>query len=581
MTVPVINSISPKFGPNDAATNIIIIGTGFDPLPSVYIGDNLCENISRPSANVIRCDVPANIIPGSYDVRIVNTGLEEVTAPIAYRVIYPLAIPPYSGETQAVITNRILQGMDEKYDVSTASFLYAMASLFALELSRAYIRINDTIDQFFPQSARADYLDRFGESHGILREPALRASGEIVVTGVNGTAIPTGSQFSTVVLLGQLASPLVYETLEDAVISGGTVTIPVRATLAGSRGNVGPNQVTRLLSPIIGINLVNNPTAMEGGQDTETDDDFRVRILYFMANPAAAGNRADYERWALEVPGVDSVVVFPLARGNGTVDVGILGETFPWIGAEASAILTMTANPTNGQQVTINGKTYTFKSTITASDGDVQIASTVAMTRDNLVAAINLEAGVGTSYATGTTVHSTVYARAIENTSNMSVHYRRRGTIGNAAAVTETLSAGSWSGATLSGGLDVVANDPDLVALVQEYIAPDNDLGGGKAPIGADADVISPTTTFIGVTVDLDVATGYDQTFVQREAEANIREYLRTLPIGQDVIYVHVGNVVHDTAGVSNYRNLLVNGNNIDVSIASNNKALDGIVVVT
>ncbi len=40
------------------------------------------------------------------------------------------------------------------------------------------------------------------------------------------------------------------------------------------------------------------------GADIEDDDDFRERVLEAYQNPPQGGNRTDYQRWALAVPGV-------------------------------------------------------------------------------------------------------------------------------------------------------------------------------------------------------------------------------------------------------------------------------------
>lgn len=581
MTVPIISSISPKLAPNDFSVNIRVNGNGFDVGVVVYIGTTLCTNISRVSASDIRCDIPAGVIPGTYDITVVNPTLEQDILKLAFRVMYPQPDPLYASETLDVIRNRILQGFDTKYDISPASFIYALVSQIALELTRAYIRADDITALFFPQTSRGAYLDQFGESHGILREPSIRAEGFVRITGTNGTVIPVGTQFSTVVSFGQTATPIIFETLAAGIISAGTVDIVVRALGAGAAGDVGPHQITRLMSGgIVGISGIDNPNSLTGGQDVELDDDYRARELYFMANPAAAGNKADYELWALEVAGVSKVVVFPLARGNGTVNVGILGTTFPFTGANATAILSITGQPTNGQTVTIDGKVYTFQTSLNAGNGNVKIGTSASASRDNLVSAINLDDGVGVVYGTGTTVHPTVKASGIAATQNMLITYKRMGVVGNAVSLAEGIT-GTWSASTMAGGIDPTATDTTLIAAVQSYIAPvPITQGNGKAPIGADVLVIAPDLSFVSVSVTTVIASGFNAHAVHASVEQSIRQYLLGLPIGDDVIWVNVANVVHDTPGVANYSGLLVNGAAVDVVITSSQKTIDGIVTV-
>jgi uncharacterized phage protein gp47/JayE len=60
---------------------------------------------------------------------------------------------------------------------------------------------------------------------------------------------------------------------------------------------------------------------MDGGTDTETDDQLRGRILKRIQNPPMGGDADDYEQWALAVPGVTRAWCAPLEMGIGTVTI--------------------------------------------------------------------------------------------------------------------------------------------------------------------------------------------------------------------------------------------------------------------
>ncbi|WP_252748592.1 baseplate J/gp47 family protein [Serratia symbiotica] len=63
---------------------------------------------------------------------------------------------------------------------------------------------------------------------------------------------------------------------------------------------------------------------MTGGTDDEKKDaSLLVRLLEVIRRPAAGGNKYDYHRCAVEVPGVTEAYVYPLRRGYGAVDVVI------------------------------------------------------------------------------------------------------------------------------------------------------------------------------------------------------------------------------------------------------------------
>lgn len=138
----------------------------------------------------------------------------------------------------------------------------------------------------------------------------------------------------------------------------------------------------------------------------------------------------------------------------------------------ASELLDLTGgNALNTETVVIDGKTYTFQTTLTDSDGNVQIGSDADETLDNLVAAITLGAGAGTAYAASTTLHPSVTA---ENNGDdtATVYAKTEGTAGNSIVISETLTNGNWDGAAtnLSGGTAsvnywIIVVDDDTIKL--------------------------------------------------------------------------------------------------------------------
>lgn len=60
-------------------------------------------------------------------------------------------------------------------------------------------------------------------------------------------------------------------------------------------------------------------------EEPESDESLRARTMKKISAQSASGNISNYKEWAMEVAGVSGVQVKPLARGNGTVDVYIIG----------------------------------------------------------------------------------------------------------------------------------------------------------------------------------------------------------------------------------------------------------------
>lgn len=75
---------------------------------------------------------------------------------------------------------------------------------------------------------------------------------------------------------------LSFVTTETVVLDANStsVTAPVQCTVGGTVGDIDANKIVGFggLAPITGITSVTNPTAMTGGTDQETDDQYKVRF---------------------------------------------------------------------------------------------------------------------------------------------------------------------------------------------------------------------------------------------------------------------------------------------------------------
>lgn len=132
-------------------------------------------------------------------------------------------------------------------------------------------------------------------------------------------------------------------------------------------------------------------------------------------------------------------------------------ETTPGVtptnGVRASRVLTTTANFANGETVTIGGRTYTFQSALTNSDGNVKIGATEEASLANLRNAINGKGGQrGVDYAAATTAHEQVSATS--NATTLTATALHVGDSKNSITVSETSATASWAGGTLIGGTD-------------------------------------------------------------------------------------------------------------------------------
>lgn len=116
---------------------------------------------------------------------------------------------------------------------------------------------------------------------------------------------------------------------------------------------------------------------------------------------------------------------------------------------KSQGTLTLAQNALDTETVTIDGKVYTFQAVLTDVDGNVLIGATASDSIDNLIAAINGDAGAGSTYAASMTTHTTVSAAAGAG-DTMVATALAGGVEGDLLATTTTLTGGSaWDAATL------------------------------------------------------------------------------------------------------------------------------------
>lgn len=178
--------------------------------------------------------------------------------------------------------------------------------------------------QVIIDTAEREWLERWAIIWDIRRREATFATGQVVFTGVNGSVIPDGS-------IVQRQDGVQYATQGEQIISSGTATATVLALEAGNSGNVTAGVSVFLLSPIAGVQstVTVGTGGIEGGTDVESDDLLLKRLLERIRNPPQGGAETDYVQWALSVPGVTRVWVYPMEMGAGTVTVRFVTDDDP------------------------------------------------------------------------------------------------------------------------------------------------------------------------------------------------------------------------------------------------------------
>jgi len=127
----------------------------------------------------------------------------------------------------------------------------------------------------------------------------------------------------------------------------------------------------------------------------------------------------------------------------------------------------------------------------------------------------------------------------------------------------------------------------ELIEAVQNHIAPDGNLGGGLAPIGADVTVDAPEVFEVNIALTIVLKDGYSLEDVMEDLTANIKQFLGTFEINTGdrpldrITVTRLGHVVLSTEGIADYSGLTVNNNDEYIEIPEQEVPILGDVVVT
>lgn len=193
--------------------------------------------------------------------------------------------------------------------------IYVTAQVLAGAAHMMHGHLEFLSEQLFPDKSTDEFLVRQAAIFNLSKNAPTFSKGTITITGTNGTVIPINTL---------LRSPAGFEYKTDAqvTIALGTATAAVTSLLAGANTRLVAGLVLTFESPIVGANSTAPvATVTQDGDDLESTEGLRARLLARMADPVHGGSVADYIEWAKEVAGVTRVWVTPFELGAGTVVV--------------------------------------------------------------------------------------------------------------------------------------------------------------------------------------------------------------------------------------------------------------------
>ncbi len=168
----------------------------------------------------------------------------------------------------------------------------------------------------FVQTASLSYLKYLGELVRVFQQPASTWNGTATITATGSSgSIDAGTQFV------YSLSGVVYTVDTAVAIAPGVLTLSLTSGTSGDIGTLSNGSVLDIVTPIAGVGMTATvASTVTSGDDAESIDDYRQRVLDAYQKKPQGGASADYEAWGKEAPNVVSIYPYSAAT-PGQVDI--------------------------------------------------------------------------------------------------------------------------------------------------------------------------------------------------------------------------------------------------------------------
>lgn len=236
----------------------------------------------------------------------------------------------FTKETYQNILKSMLDRVPDTYDKRDTSPIPTALGPAAWALEGFYLSLNQVQRQAFVQTASSQSLDYLAVIAGLTRYPASEA----VRLGVFNVDIGIGARFSTI----NGENSINFISAAVATVSEPVEGFYYYQMTAETAGTIG-NEYTGPILPISTIPVLTSAEITDilvPGDDTETDEEFRERIIEALNERPFGGNIASYRQYVLGLDGVGAVQVYPTWDGGGTVKLSVLGAD--WLPASEDLV---------------------------------------------------------------------------------------------------------------------------------------------------------------------------------------------------------------------------------------------------
>lgn len=220
----------------------------------------------------------------------------------------------FSAYTYENLRQQMLDAISDVFDKRDTAPIPTAIDPAAYLLAGFYLTLNQVQQQAFIQTAVGQSLDYLAVIGGLTRYPSSAA----VRLGTFNVAVPIGARFSSI--NGSNSINFVV----TAAIPDTTYQYQLTAETTGAIGNEYSGAILPITS-IAGLTSAVMTDVLIPGEDEETDDALRARLIAALNERPFGGNIASYRENILAIEGVGGLQVYPTWNGGGTVKCSILG----------------------------------------------------------------------------------------------------------------------------------------------------------------------------------------------------------------------------------------------------------------
>lgn len=225
----------------------------------------------------------------------------------------------FSSKTYPNILQGMLDRVPDSYDKRDTSPIQTALGPAAYGLEEFYLYLDQVQKGGFVQTAVGDDLDQLALIGNLTRYPASPA----IRLGAFDAEVAIGSRFSTI----NGANSINFTVTAARTPSGGVYYYELTAETPGTIGNEYSGPILPI-SVIPGLTSAQITSILVLGDDEETDDELRARLVIALTDRPFGGNIASYREFVLAIDGVGAVQVYPAWDGGGTVKLSIAGTDF-------------------------------------------------------------------------------------------------------------------------------------------------------------------------------------------------------------------------------------------------------------